>query len=43
MAFNNLIEGISILKFEIFSKIYCLSIYESMIFLMLGIGLLDSL
>ena len=32
MAFNILIEGISILKFEIFSEIYCLSIYEPMIF-----------
>ena len=44
MAFNILIERISIfLKFEIFSKIYCVSIYESMSFLKLGIELLDSL
>ena len=31
------------LKIEIFSKKYCLSIFEPMIFLRLGIGLLDSL
>ena len=44
MAFNILIERISFfLKFEIFSKNYCLSIYEPMSFLKLGIGLLDSL
>ena len=31
------------LKFEVFSKSYCLSLYEPMSFFKLGIGLLDSL
>ena len=43
MAFNILIERIVFLKFETFSKNFCLSIYEPMSFLKLGIGLLDSL
>ena len=43
MAFNISIERISFLQFEIFSKIFCLSIYEPMSFLKLEIGLLDSL
>ena len=43
MAFNSLIERIYFLKFGIFSKNYCRSIYEPMSFSELGIGLLDSL
>ena len=42
MLFNSLTERISFLKFEIFSKNYCLSIFELMDFLRLGIWLLDS-
>ena len=44
MAFNILIERISfLLKFGTFFKNNCLSIYESMSFLKLEIGLMDSL
>ena len=42
MVFYILVERISFF-FEIFFENFCLSIFEPMIFLRLGIGLLDSL